>query len=283
MKQKGKGGCLFFDHSVQLQQSYFPTRIKPAPSAMRAQSPNHQTPREFPIKLFWRKEIVKFSGKKKCHFLDFSGSVAVQFSSIQSLSCVRLFVIPWTATCQASLSITNSPEFTQTHVHWVRDAIQPSYLLSSPSPPAFNLSQHHGFFKWVSSLRQVAKVLEFQLQHQSFQWTPRTDLLLDGLVGSPCSPRDSQKSSPIPQFKSIKMQSFQYRRLKLSLWLDKSYMLPRYGKKKKYHFLFPLKSTEIPLSNQVENCDLLKNSNGPLNPTPTPRGEAPLPLTGNSK
>ena len=68
-------------------------------------------------------------------------------------------------------------EFTQTHVHWVGDAIQPSHPLSSPSPPAFNLSQHQDLFKWVSSSHQVAKVLEFQLQHQSFQWTPRTDLL----------------------------------------------------------------------------------------------------------
>ena len=62
-------------------------------------------------------------------------------------------------------------------VHWVSDAIQPSHPLSSPSPPTFSLSQHQGLFKWVSSLKQVAKVLEFQLQHQSFQWTPRTDLL----------------------------------------------------------------------------------------------------------
>ena len=62
------------------------------------------------------------------------------------------------------------PEFTQTHVHWVGDAIQPSYPLLSPSPPAFNLSQHQGLFKWVSSLHQVAKVLEFQPQDQSFQW-----------------------------------------------------------------------------------------------------------------
>ena len=59
------------------------------------------------------------------------------------------------------------PELTQTHVHWVGDAIQPSHPLSSPSPPAFNLSQHQGLFKWVSSLHQVAKVLAFQLQHQS--------------------------------------------------------------------------------------------------------------------
>ena len=68
------------------------------------------------------------------------------------------------------------PELAQTHVHWVSDAIQPSHPLSSPSP-ALNLSQHQGLFKWVSSSHQLAKVLEFQLQHQSFQWIPRTDLL----------------------------------------------------------------------------------------------------------
>ena len=61
--------------------------------------------------------------------------------------------------------------------HWVGDAIQPSHPLSSPSPPALNLSQHQGLFKWVSSSHHVAKILGFQLQHQSFQWTPRTDLL----------------------------------------------------------------------------------------------------------
>ena len=60
-------------------------------------------------------------------------------------------------------------ESTQTHVHWVGDTIQPSHLLSSPSPPAPNLSQHQDLFQWVSFSHQVAKVLEFQLQHQSFQ------------------------------------------------------------------------------------------------------------------
>ena len=94
-------------------------------------------------------------------------------------------------------------ESTQTHVHRVSDAIQPSHPLSSPSPPALNLSQHQGPFQWVSSSHEVAKVLEFQLQHQSLQWTPRTDLLKDRLVGSPCSPRNSQESSPTPWFKSI--------------------------------------------------------------------------------
>ena len=59
---------------------------------------------------------------------------------------------------------------TQTHVHWVSDAIQPSQTLLAPSPPTFNLSQQQSLFKWVSSSHQVAKVLEFQLQHQSFQW-----------------------------------------------------------------------------------------------------------------
>ena len=68
------------------------------------------------------------------------------------------------------------PEFTQTHVHRVGDAIQPSHPLSSPFPSAPNPSQHQGLFQWVKFLHQMAKVLEFQLQHQSFQRTPRTDL-----------------------------------------------------------------------------------------------------------
>ena len=69
------------------------------------------------------------------------------------------------------------PEFTQTLVHWVGDAIQPSHPLSSPSPPALNLAQHQGLFKWVSSSHQVAKGLEFQLQHRSFQWTFQSGLI----------------------------------------------------------------------------------------------------------
>ena len=69
------------------------------------------------------------------------------------------------------------PEFSQTHVHWVGDAIQPSHLLLPPSPPAFNLFQHQGLFQWVSSSHQVAKVLELQLWYQSFQWTFRVDFL----------------------------------------------------------------------------------------------------------
>ena len=64
-------------------------------------------------------------------------------------------------------------EFTQIHAHQVGDAIQPSHPLSSPSPPALNPSQHQGLFQWINSSHQVAKLLEFQLQHQSFQWTPQ--------------------------------------------------------------------------------------------------------------
>ena len=100
-------------------------------------------------------------------------------------------------------------ELAQTHVYRVGDAIQPSHPLS-PSPPVFNLSQHQGLFQWVSSSHQGAKVLEFQLQHQSFHWIFRTDFLWDGLVWPPTSPRDSQESSPTPQFKSINSSALSF-------------------------------------------------------------------------
>ena len=94
-----------------------------------------------------------------------------QFSSV-----AQLCPTPWTAACQASLA-SPTPELTQTHIHQVDDAIQPSHPLSYPSLPTFNLSQHQCLFQGVSSSHQVAKVLEFQLQHQSFQvniqdWSP---------------------------------------------------------------------------------------------------------------
>ena len=122
--------------------------------------------------------------------------------SVQSLSCVRL-CDPMNHSTPGLPVHHQLLESTQTHVHRVSDAIQPSHPLSSPFPPSLNLSRHQGLFQWVSSLHQVAKVLEFQFQHQSFQWTPRTDFLSDGLVESPCSLRDSKESSPTPQFKSI--------------------------------------------------------------------------------
>ena len=129
-----------------------------------------------------------------------TSQLSVQFSSVAQ-SCPTLCDPMNHSTL--GLPVHHKPlESTQTHVHWVGDAIQPSHPLASPSP-APNPSQHQGLFQWVISSHEVAKVLEFQLQHQSFQWTPRTYLLQDGLVGSPCSPRDSQESSPTPQCKSI--------------------------------------------------------------------------------
>ena len=100
---------------------------------------------------------------------------SVQFSSVAQ-SCPAL-CNPMDCTTPAFPAHHQLLELTQTHVHQVSDAIQPSCPLSYPSPPALNLSQHQGLFKWVSSLHQMAKVLEFQLQHQSFQWTFRTDFL----------------------------------------------------------------------------------------------------------
>ena len=93
----------------------------------------------------------------------YSGSV--QFSSV-SQSCPTL-CDPMNRSTPGLPVHHQLPEFTQTHVHRVSDAIQPSHPLSSPSPPALNISQHQGLFQWVSSSHEVAKVLEFQLQHHS--------------------------------------------------------------------------------------------------------------------
>ena len=100
---------------------------------------------------------------------------SVQFSSVAQ-SCPTL-CDPMDCSTPGLPVHHQLPEFTQTHVHWVSDAIQPSHPLSSPSPPAFNLSQYQGLFQWVSSSHQVAKGLEFQLQRQSFQWIFSSDLL----------------------------------------------------------------------------------------------------------
>ena len=142
-------------------------------------------------------------------FSHFSAKRFSSFSSVQSLSHVRL--------CDTmNCSTPGLPdhhqllESTQTHVHLVGDAIQPFHPLSYPSPSALNLSQHQGLFKWVSSLQKVAKVLELQLQHQSFRWIFRVDFLLDWQVWSLCSPRDSQESSPTPQFKSINSSALSF-------------------------------------------------------------------------
>ena len=126
--------------------------------------------------LFEKKSINSFH--YLIMFLESTHIFFFFFSSVQFSHSVVSDSLQPNGLQHASLPVHHQlSEFTQTHVHWVGDAIQPSHPLSSPSPPTFNLSQHQGFFKWVSSSYQVAKVLEFQLQHQSFQWTPRTDLL----------------------------------------------------------------------------------------------------------
>ena len=133
---------------------------------------------------------------------------SVQFSSVAQ-SCLTL-CDPMNCSMPGHPVHHQLPEFTQTHVHWVGDAIQPSHPLSSPSPPAPNPSQYQSLFQWVNSSNEVAKVLEFQLYHHSFQRNPRADLLQNGLGGSPCSPRDSQESSPTPQFKSINSSALSF-------------------------------------------------------------------------
>ena len=143
--------------------------------------------------LNWSMDSLPLSDQEK------SPCLSSQFSSVTQ-SCLTL-CDPMNRSTPGLRVHHQLPELTQTHAQWVGDAIQPSHPLSSPSPPAPSPSQHQGLFQWVNSSHEVAKVLEFQLQHQSFQWTPWTYLLQDGLVGSPCSPRDPQESSPIPQFK----------------------------------------------------------------------------------
>ena len=100
---------------------------------------------------------------------------SVQFSSVTQL-CLTL-CDPMNRSTPGLPVHHQLLESTQIHVHWVADAIEPSHPLSSPSPPAPNPSQHQGLFQWVNSSHEVAKVVAFQLQHQSFQWTPRADLL----------------------------------------------------------------------------------------------------------
>ena len=104
---------------------------------------------------FYKRRKIKRSGLEKQLCLS------VQFSSVTQ-SCPTL-CDPVDCSTPGLPVHHQLPEFTQTHVHWVGDAIQVSYPLSSPSPPAFNVSQHQSLFKWVNSSHQVAKVLEFHL------------------------------------------------------------------------------------------------------------------------
>ena len=119
-------------------------------------------------------------------------------------SVTKLFPIichPMDCSSPGFSSFHHLPEFAQTHVHWVSDAIQQSHPLLPPSS-VLNISQHQGLFQCVSSSHLMAKVLELRVQHQFFQWLFMVDLLWDWLFWSPCYWRDSQESSLAPQFKS---------------------------------------------------------------------------------
>ena len=163
------------------------TGVKPWPPASGAQSPNHWATREVSQDTVMGQQ----AHKRQCNnnmssitrfqewitiLLTLTILLKVQFSSFQSQSCPTL-CSPMNSSTPGLSTHHQLPEFTQTHVHQVGDAIQPSHPLSSHSPPAPNPSQHQSLFQWVSSSHQVAKVLEFQLQHQSLQWIFRTDFL----------------------------------------------------------------------------------------------------------
>ena len=139
-------------------------------------------------------------------------------SSVQLLSHVRLFATPWTAAHQASLSITNSQSLLE--LMSIESVMPSNHLLLCRSllflPSVFPSIRDF--------LHQVAKVLELQLQHQSFQQIFRVDFLYDGLVESPYSPRDSQESSPTLQFKSISslVPSLIYRLISMHNYWEKT-------------------------------------------------------------
>ena len=119
--------------------------------------------------------ILKASDHHLCTVNQIINAISVQFSSVSQSSLILCDPMNWST---PGLPVHHQlPEFARTHVHWVSEVIQPSHPLSSPSPPAPNPSQHQSLFQWVNSSPEVAKVLVFQLQHQSFQLTPKTDLL----------------------------------------------------------------------------------------------------------
>ena len=156
-----------------------------------ARKPQHEIPEEsiYKIKLnIFLRIVQQFTEEISCVIISISGLScflllmgnqfpfsSIQFSSVAQ-SCPTL-CDPMNHSTPGLPVHHQLPEFTQTLIHRVSDAIQPSHPQVSPSPPAPNPSQHQSLFQWVNSSHEVAKVLEFQLQHQSFQWTPRTDLL----------------------------------------------------------------------------------------------------------
>ena len=134
-------------------------------------------------------------------YLSIYPFIFIHFSSVQLLSHVQLFVIPWTTAHQAFLSPAPGVHPRPCPLsRWYHPTFSSLAVPFSSCPQSFPES---GPFQISQLFASGGQILEFQLQHESFQWTPRTDFVQDGLVGSPCSPRDSQASSPKQQFKSI--------------------------------------------------------------------------------
>ena len=164
---------------IDLVTKTLPTKRSPGPNSFTCKL--YQTLKEEwmsvllkLLKILKRKEHVQTYITRSA-LITWVRKWSIQFSSVAQ-SCPTL-CDPMNHSMPGLPVHHQRPEFTQTHVHWVGDAIQPSHPLLSPFPPAPNPSQHQGLFQWVNSSHEVAKVLEFQLQHQSFQWTPRTNLL----------------------------------------------------------------------------------------------------------
>ena len=145
--------------SLSLLQAIFPTRNQPGVSCIVGRFLTNWATWEAHLYAYLHISMHQFS--------------SIQFSCSVVSDSLRTHESQHTRPCCPS----PTPRVYPTQVHRVGDAIQPSHPLSSPSPPAPNPSQHQGLFQWVNSSHEVAKVLEFQLQHQSFQWTPKTDVL----------------------------------------------------------------------------------------------------------
>ena len=131
--------------------------------------------------------LWKYNWDKKSHIVN------LLLGNLKQIACICSSIVAVAQLCPTLCNSMNwntlsfpvlhyLPEFAQTHVHWVSDAIQLSHPLWLPAPPAFNLSQHQRLFQWVDSSHQVAKILELQLQQQSFQWIIRVDFLCYWLV-----------------------------------------------------------------------------------------------------